>query len=75
MTRKLDSVLVNRDGQDVPATMTSMNVSMPPYVVAEQTVAVTTLQGRMNAAVSDLTTQTIILVSKVTCVFSDLGNG
>jgi len=56
VTRKPDSARVHRDGQDLLATMTSMNVSMPPYVVAEQTVAVTTLQGRMNAAVSDLTT-------------------
>ena len=48
--------------------MTSMNVSMPQYVVTEQTVAATTHRGRMNAAASDLTPLATTAVLKVICV-------
>ena len=49
--------------------MTSMNVSMQQYVVAEHTAAATTPQGRMNATVSDLTSLKTTAVSKVTYIF------
>jgi len=49
--------------------MTSMNVSMQQYVVAEHTAAATTPQGRMNATASDLTSLMATSVSKVTYVF------
>jgi len=63
-----DSAYVSLNGQGLPATMTSMNVSMPQYVVTEQTVAATTHRGRMNAAASDLTSLATTAVLKVICV-------
>jgi len=70
VTGKPDSAYVSRNGKELHATMTSMNVSMPQYVVTEQTVAATTHRGRMNVAASDLTTLMALAVSKVTYDFA-----
>jgi len=51
--------------------MTSMNVSIQPYVVAEQTADATTSQDRTNAAASDLTSLTTTDVFKVRFYFGN----